>query len=134
VGESFAIDVIGAADRLLVTLRSEYTAVEVMSQISQAVESLKVRDLNKTLEIGGIIMTMFDVKTDLSAKILEDIKVQFKNLVFETVIPRSSRLSEAVGFGQSIFEYDEMSSGAKAYHRLGTEIIERFGLIPISPG
>ncbi|MDR0351409.1 MAG: ParA family protein [Puniceicoccales bacterium] len=129
VGKSFAIDIIGSADRLLVTLRSEYTAIEVMSQISQAVEDLKARDLNKTLGIGGIIMTMFDIKTDLSAKVLEDIKIQFKGLPFETVIPRSSRLGEAASFGQSIFEYDEMSSGAQAYDRLGMEIIKRFKLI-----
>jgi chromosome partitioning protein len=129
VGESFAIDIIGSADRLLVTLRSEYTAVEVMSQIIQAVEGLRLRNINKVLGIGGIIMTMFDIKTDLSAKVLEDVKAQFKTLVFETVIPRSARLTEAATFGQSIFEYDDMSSGAKAYDTLGAEIVKRFELI-----
>ncbi|MDR2735526.1 MAG: ParA family protein [Puniceicoccales bacterium] len=129
VGESSAIDIIGSVDKLLVALRSEYTSMEVMSQISNAVEALKLHDLNKTLEIGGIIMTMFDIKTDLSTKVFEDIKAQFKGLVFETVIPRSSRLSEATRLGKSIFEYDKMSSGAKAYDRLGLEVIERFKLV-----
>jgi chromosome partitioning protein len=128
VGEFFAIDIIGAADRILVTLRSEYTAIEVMSQILQVVEGLKINDFNRNLEIGGIIMTMFDIKTDLSTKVVEDVKMQFRTLVFDSVIPRSTRLGEAAGFGQSIFEYDKMSSGAKAYDRLGAEIIKRFNL------
>jgi chromosome partitioning protein len=73
-------------------------------------------------------MTMFDIRTNLSRQISDDVQKHFPQLVFETVIPRSVRLSEAPSFGQSIFDYDRMSSGAKAYERFGEEVIRRFGL------
>lgn len=116
------------ADRLIVTLQCEYLALEGLSQILSVVEDLRSRGINPSLEVGGILMTMFDIRTNLSRQVSEDVKKHFPKLAFETVIPRSVRLSEAPSFGQSIFEYDKMSSGAKAYDRLGTEVIKRFSL------
>jgi chromosome partitioning protein len=119
---------LACADKLLVTLQCEYLALEGLSQILNVVDDLCSRGINPSLEVGGILMTMFDIRTNLSRQVVEDIKKHFPSLIFETMIPRSVRLSEAPSFGQSIFEYDAMSSGAKAYDRLGDEVIKRFNL------
>ncbi|MDR1590383.1 MAG: ParA family protein [Puniceicoccales bacterium] len=119
---------LACADKLIVTLQCEYLALEGLSQILSVVEDLRSRGINPSLEVGGILMTMFDIRTNLSHQIADDVKKHFPLLAFETVIPRSIRLSEAPSFGQSIFDYDKMSSGAKAYDRLGDEVIRRFGL------
>lgn len=116
------------ADKLIVTLQCEYLALEGLSQILNVVEDLRSRGVNPSLEVGGILMTMFDIRTNLSRQITEDVKKHFPDLAFNTVIPRSVRLSEAPSFGQSIFDYDKISSGAKAYDRLGDEVIQRFRL------
>lgn len=119
---------LASADKLIITLQCEYLALEGLSQILSVVEDLRTRGINPALEVGGILMTMFDIRTNLSRQVSEDVKKHFPQLVFDTVIPRSVRLSEAPSFGQSIFDYDQMSSGAKAYDRLGTEVIKRFSL------
>jgi chromosome partitioning protein len=119
---------LACADKLIVTLQCEYLALEGLSQILNVVEDLRSRGINPSLEVGGILMTMFDIRTNLSNQIADDVKKHFPHLAFETVIPRSIRLSEAPSFGQSIFDYDKMSSGAKAYDRFGDEVIQRFGL------
>jgi chromosome partitioning protein len=102
--------------------------LEGLSQILNIVEDLRGRGINPSLEIGGILMTMFDIRTNLSRQIVDDVRKHFSHLAFETVIPRSVRLSEAPSFGQSVFDYDRMSSGAKAYERFGEEFIRRFTL------
>ncbi|MDR1435085.1 MAG: ParA family protein [Puniceicoccales bacterium] len=119
---------LACADKLIVTLQCEYLALEGLSQILSVVEDLQTRGINPSLEVGGILMTMFDIRTNLSRQISDDVQKHFPKLVFETTIPRSTRLSEAPSFGQSIFDYDRMSSGAKAYERFGEEVIHRFGL------
>jgi chromosome partitioning protein len=119
---------LACADKLIVTLQCEYLALEGLSQILNVVEDFHTRGINPSLEVGGILMTMFDIRTNLSHQIADDVKKHFPHLAFETVIPRSIRLSEAPSFGQSIFDYDKMSSGAKAYDRFGDEVIGRFGL------
>lgn len=116
------------ADKLIITLQCEYLALEGLSQIMNVVDDLRSHGLNPSLEIGGILMTMFDIRTNLSRQVCADLQKHFPELAFSTVIPRSVRLSEAPSFGQSIFDYDRMSSGAKAYDRLGDEVIERFKL------
>jgi chromosome partitioning protein len=119
---------LACADKLIVALQFEYLALEGLSQILSVVEDLRGRGINPSLEIGGILMTMFDIRTNLSRQIVEDVQRHFPQLAFSTVIPRSVRLSEAPSFGQSIFDYDRMSSGAKAYERFGEEVIRRFAL------
>lgn len=117
-----------AADYLLIALQCEYLALEGLSQILNVVEELKEQGVNPDLEIGGIIMTMFDIRTRLSNQVLDEVKKHFADKLFKAIIPRSIRLSEAPSFGQSIFDYDPQSSGALAYDNLAKEVKGRFGL------
>lgn len=117
-----------AADYLIIALQCEYLALEGLSQILNVVEKLKETNINPELEIGGILMTMFDVRTRLSVQVLDEVKKHFPETLFKTIIPRSIRLSEAPSFGKSIFEYDSTSSGAIAYANLAKEIKKRFNL------
>jgi chromosome partitioning protein len=119
---------LSAADYLLVALQCEYLAMEGLSQILRVVNQLKESGVNDQLSVGGIIMTMFDVRTNISRQVVDEVKKHFPELLFKTLIPRSVRLSEAPSYGQSIFQYDPLSSGAKAYAKLGQEVIERFQL------
>lgn len=117
-----------AADYLVITMQCEYLALEGLSQILRVVEELKAAGANPDLEIGGILMTMFDIRTNLSRQVVEEVKSHFENYIFKTVIPRSIRLSEAPSFGKSIFAYDPYSPGAVAYKNFASELIQRFKL------
>ncbi len=119
---------LAAADYLLITLQCEYLAMEGLGQILRVVEQLKEAEVNPGLELGGIIMTMFDIRTNLSHQVVEEVKTHLKDKMFKTVIPRSIRLGEAPSYGQTIFGYDPGSAGALAYQNLSREIITRFGL------
>ncbi|OIO59045.1 MAG: sporulation initiation inhibitor Soj [Verrucomicrobia bacterium CG_4_10_14_3_um_filter_43_23] len=119
---------LAAADYLLITLQCEYLAMEGLSQILNVVQELKDAGVNPSLEVGGILMTMFDVRTNLSQQVLGEVKQHFPQLLFKSIIPRSVRLSEAPSFGQSILEYSPTSNGATAYKRLANEVIKRFEL------
>ncbi len=119
---------LAAANHLLIALQCEYLAMEGLSQILSVVEQLKQAGVNERLSVGGIILTMYDVRTNLSRQVADEVRKHFPNLVFDAVIPRSVRLSEAPSFGQSIFEYDALCSGAQAYGKLATEMIKRFSL------
>lgn len=119
---------LAAADYLLIALQCEYMALEGLGQILKVVDRLKTANVNAALEVGGIIMTMFDVRTKLSRQVVDEVKQHLPDKIFETVIPRTVRLSEAPSFGQTIFAYDPLSPGATAYKKLSKEIIERFSL------
>ncbi len=119
---------LAAADFLLVALQCEYLALEGLGQILNVVQRLHDADVNNNLEIGGIIMTMFDVRTKLSREVVEEVKANLPDKVFETVVPRTVRLSEAPSFGQTIFEYDKTNPGASAYRNLSKEMISRYQL------
>ncbi|MGF1448688.1 MAG: ParA family protein [Opitutales bacterium] len=119
---------LAAADYLLVALQCEYLALEGLGQIHKVIEQLRSAGVNDQLAIGGIIMTMFDGRTNLSREVVEEVRSSFPELIFPTVIPRSIRLSEAPSFGQSIFSYDPDSAGALAYAGLAREVITRFDL------
>lgn len=119
---------LAAADYLLIALQCEYLALEGLSQILKVVEQLREAGVNPELQVGGILMTMFDIRTNLSRQVVQEVTQHFPELIFKTVIPRSIRLSEAPSFGQSIFDYDPHSPGATAYTKLGQEIIRRFTL------
>jgi chromosome partitioning protein len=119
---------LAAADYLLIALQCEYLAMEGLGQILRVVDQLKEAGVNPALALGGVLMTMFDIRTNLSRQVVDEVRGHFGNQVFDAIIPRSVRLSEAPSFGQSIFEYDGMSQGAEAYKKLGNEIIRKFGL------
>ena len=119
---------LAAADFLLIALQCEYLALEGLGQILRNVERLKTAHINDALELGGIVMTMFDLRTNLSRQVVDEVKQHLPDKIFKTVIPRTVRLSEAPSFGKSIFAYDPSNPGAAAYRSLGKEVIERFGL------
>jgi chromosome partitioning protein len=119
---------LAAADYLLIALQCEYLAMEGLGQILKVVEKLRDARVNDNLELGGILMTMFDQRTNLGQQVVGEVRNHFDDLVFRTMIPRSIRLSEAPSFGQSIFEYDPNCKGAHAYRYFADEVIERFNL------
>jgi len=114
---------LAAADYLLIALQCEYMALEGLGQILRNVERLKEAGVNPSLDVGGIIMTMFDIRTNLSREVVEEVKRHLPEKIFNTVIPRTVRLSEAPSFGKTIFEYDPTSPGASAYKNLAKELI-----------
>jgi len=119
---------LAAADYLLIALQCEYLAMEGLGQILKVVDKLRDAGVNDGLELGGILMTMFDQRTNLAHQVMGEVRNHFDELVFRTAIPRSVRLSEAPSFGQSIFEYDPHCAGANAYRYFAEEVIERFSL------
>ncbi|MCH6256759.1 ParA family protein [Puniceicoccaceae bacterium K14] len=119
---------LAAANYLLVALQCEYMALEGLGQILSVVDKLHEAGVNDNLQVGGILMTMFDVRTRLSREVVEEVKTNLPDLIFKTVIPRTVRLSEAPSFGQTIFEYDKMNPGASAYKGIAKEMIKRFKL------
>jgi chromosome partitioning protein len=119
---------LATADYLLIALQCEYLALEGLGQILRNVQRLKDAHINDRLEVGGIVMTMFDLRTNLSRQVVDDVKTHLPDKIFKTVIPRTVRLSEAPSFGKTIFAYDATNPGATAYRHLAKEVIERFGL------
>lgn len=119
---------LAVADYLLIALQCEYLALEGLGQILRNVERLKEAHVNDALELGGVVMTMFDLRTNLSRQVVEEVKKHLPEKIFKTVIPRTVRLSEAPSFGKTIFEYDPLNPGSTAYRNLGKEVIERFKL------
>jgi chromosome partitioning protein len=119
---------LAAARWLLVALQCEYLALEGLGQILKVVERLHDAGVNPDLEVGGIVMTMYDVRTNLSRQVVDEVRSHLPEKIFDTVVPRTVRLSEAPSFGQTIFEYDPTSPGASAYRQLSKEVIKRFGL------
>ncbi len=117
-----------AADYLLITLQCEYMALEGLGQILRTLERLKGSGLNPSLDLGGVVMTMFDGRTNLSRQVVDEVKNHLPDKIFSTVIPRTVRLSEAPSFGKTIFAYDPSNPGAAAYRKLADEAIERFRL------
>jgi chromosome partitioning protein len=119
---------LAAADFLLITLQCEYMALEGLGQILRNVERLRTAGINGTLELGGIVMTMYDARTNLSRQVVEEVRQHLPEKLFATLIPRTVRLSEAPSFGKTIFAYDPSSSGSLAYRALAAEVVLRFGL------
>src|SRR5690625_2028452 len=119
---------LAAADYLLITLQCEYLAMEGLGQILDVLTQLKEAGINPNLELGGIIMTMFDIRTNLSRQVVEEVRKHLEESMFKTIIPRSIRLGEAPSFGQPILAYDGSSVGAQAYRDLAKEVIRRFKL------
>jgi chromosome partitioning protein len=116
---------LAAADELLTPIQCEYFALEGLVKIVRLIEQVRGSGANKGLELGGIVMTMFDGRTRLSAQVVADVREHFGERVYETVIPRSVRLSEAPSFGKTILEYDPNGVAATAYRALAREFIRR---------
>ena len=117
------LNALTAADSILIPLQCEFYALEGLGQLMQTVKLIK-RGLNPNLKIAGILLTMFDKRTNLSHQVVEDAKKYFKNLVLKSIIPRNVRLGEAPSFGKPILLYDATSSGAKSYFDLAKEIMK----------
>ena len=111
-----------AADTLLAPIQCEYFALEGLSDLMNTVKLVKQR-LNTNLQVEGVVLTMFDARTNLSGQVVNEVKKFFKNKVYDTIIPRSVRLSEAPSFGLPITLYDPRCSGARAYKALANELI-----------
>ncbi len=116
------INIMTAADSLLIPIQCEYYALEGLSQLMTSIKNIK-KSLNTDLEIEGIVATMFDSRTNLSQQVLDEVKKHFPDKVFSTPIPRNVRLSEAPSYGQPIIKYDITSKGAEAYFSLAREVI-----------
>ena len=123
-----SMNALAAADRLLIALQCEYLAMEGLGQILDIINQFKESGVNPGLGLGGIIMTMYDVRTNLSRQVVSEVRGHFGQVVFSSIIPRSVRLGEAPSHGQTIFEYDRLSPGAVAYAALAREVMDRFAL------
>lgn len=113
-----------ASDAVVIPVQCEYFALEGISQLMNTINLVK-KSLNPSLDILGVVMTMFDARTKLSSDVVAEVQKYFGENVFETVIPRNVRLSESPSFGKPIDQYDPNSPGAKAYERLGEEFLAR---------
>jgi chromosome partitioning protein len=113
-----------AADLLLAPVQCEYLALEGVAQLMETIELVRAT-LNPRLELLGMLMTMYDPRTRLSAQVVEEVRRHFPQRTFDTVIPRSVRLSEAPSYGKPVLEYEPTSRGASAYADLAQELIRR---------
>lgn len=117
------VNAMSAADSVLVPIQCEYYALEGLSQLIHTINLVKSR-LNEELEMEGVVFTMYDSRTNLSAEVVENVKDNLDEKIFETVIPRNIRLAEAPSFGQPITIYDPKSAGSLSYLGLAQEIIQ----------
>jgi chromosome partitioning protein len=118
------VNALGAADHVLVPVQAEYYALEGLAQLMRSVNHVRAR-LNPRLTLAGLVLTMVDRRTRLSAEVAAEVRRHFGDLVFRTVIPRSTRLAEAPSHGLPAIAYDRSSPGAEAYWQLAMELIER---------
>ncbi|MFY9140330.1 MAG: AAA family ATPase [Thermacetogeniaceae bacterium] len=117
------INALTAADRVLIPIQCEYYALEGVGQLLQTI-NLVQRRLNPQLELEGVLLTMFDARTNLAIQVVDEVKDFFGNKVFQTIIPRNVRLSEAPSHGKPVITYDPRSRGAKLYLELAQEVME----------
>jgi chromosome partitioning protein len=120
------LNAITAADFVLVPLQCEYYALEGLSQMLNTLKAVK-KGLNPDLKIVGIVLTMYDSRNNLSSQVEEEVRSHFKRAIFNTIIPRNVRLSEAPSYGKPIILYDVNSKGAQSYLKLAEEVISRGG-------
>ncbi len=112
-----------AADSVLIPLQCEYYALEGLSQLLKIIAMVQEK-LNRNLKIEGVVLTMYDSRTNLSQQVVSDIKAYFKDRVFSTIIPRNVKLSEAPSFGKPIGHYDRHCVGSDSYEKLADEVIQ----------
>lgn len=119
------LSVIGliASDSVIIPIQCEYYALEGVSQLFDTIELVK-RNFNPSLEVEGVVLSMFDGRTNLSIQVVEEVKAFFKGKVYTNIIPRNVRLAEAPSYGLSIMDYDDKSKGAEAYMDLAEEFLD----------
>uniref|UniRef100_UPI003671E34E ParA family protein n=1 Tax=Brachybacterium conglomeratum TaxID=47846 RepID=UPI003671E34E len=118
------LNAMGAADSVLVPMQCEFLALEGLSQLLETVKQVR-SVLNPSLEIQGIVLTMYDGRNNLSNQVVEDVRSFMGDKVYRTVIPRNVRVSEAPSFGKPVLLYDLKCAGSQAYLRLASEVIQR---------
>jgi chromosome partitioning protein len=124
------MNVFAAVRWVIIPLQSEYYALEGISMINRVISQIRDSGAHSELELLGVVMTMFDGRTRLAQQVLEEVRTYFKDKVFDTVIPRTTRLAEAPSFGKPIVHYDKYSAGAAAYEVLAQELDERLAALP----
>jgi len=115
-----------AANSVLIPLQCEYLALEGLAQLKGTIDLVQ-QQLNPRLTILGVVMTMYDGRTNLAQQVVEEVRRYFPHRIFNTLIPRSVRVSEAPSYGQLLFEYDPHSRAAQAYKLLADEVVRRIG-------
>lgn len=118
------LNALGAATDILIPIQCEYYALEGLTLLMSTLERVK-NGLNPHLNTLGVLLTMFDARTNLSIQVVDEVKKYFRNKVFKTIIPRNVRLGEAPSHGKPIVLYDPKSRGAEVYHDLAEEVMER---------
>jgi chromosome partitioning protein len=118
------VNALAAADRVLVPVQCEYYALEGLAQLLRSIEQVRAR-LNPRLAIAGMLLTMADMRTKLSAEVAAEVRRHFGDLVFDAVVPRSIRLAESPSHGLPVIAYDPRSAGADAYYRVANELVGR---------
>jgi chromosome partitioning protein len=124
------VNALVAADEALIPIQCEYYALEGLSQLPRTIELVQ-RQLNPSLRIGGVVLTMYDGRTNLSEQVATEVRIHFGDLVFQTVVPRSVRLAESPSHGRPIMLYDPQSRGARAYEALALEFRRRLGSVAV---
>ena len=124
--ELLTLNALCAADTILVPVQCEYYALEGLSDLLSTIRIVK-RSLNPDIDLEGVVLTMFDGRTNLSMQVAEEVKRHFPGKVYATVIPRNVRLSEAPSHGKPVTAYDGLSRGAEAYRALAEELVEKNG-------
>ncbi|HVV01612.1 MAG TPA: ParA family protein [Verrucomicrobiae bacterium] len=129
------LNAFASADAVLVPLQCEYFALEGISMLNRVMKQLHDTGVNPRLDLIGVAMTMYDSRTKLSQQVVGEVREHFGDKVFETMIPRSTRLAEAPSFGKPIIHYDKYSSGSAAYELLAQELLSRLDSLaaPIPP-
>lgn len=117
------LNAFAAADSVIIPIQCEYYALEGLGALTKTVSTIK-QSINKDIEIEGILLTMFDKRTNLSTVVYDEVKKYFPDKVYKTVIPRNVRLSEAPSYGEAIISYDRFSKGAQSYKALAKEVIK----------
>lgn len=118
------LNALTAADEVLIPVQCEYYALEGLTQLTRSIRMVR-EELNPRLEVGGVLLTMFDQRTNLSHQVAEEVRSFFGESVFETIIPRSIRLSEAPSYGMPVSVYAPSSTGAEAYSAVAEEVVSR---------
>ncbi len=124
---ALTINAMVASDSVLVPLQCEFFALEGLTQLMQHVNLVRT-SLNPALQIEGVLLTMYDGRNNLAKQVVEDVREHFGDQVYDTVIPRNVKISEAPSFGQPVLLYDQKSSGSQAYIKLAGELLRRHGV------
>jgi chromosome partitioning protein len=125
------VNALSAADSVIIPVQCEYFALEGLGKLLNTIKIVQTR-LNPSLDIEGILLTMFDIRLRLSKQVVEEVKTHFQQMVFDTIIHRNTRLSEAPSFGETVIMHDATSIGAINYLNLAREILQKNGMTNLS--